>query len=95
MSNYEVQQAKADLNSAKENIQDYLHKHYPDDKEKRAVEAFKHLENIVTKIIKRQKFDLAWGSGASPCWHASIFLMLSAWIEAEVSLSIAISEALK
>ena len=95
MSNYDVQQAKASLTSAKEEVQNYLHTHYPKDKEKMAGEAFKHLEDIVTKIIKRQKFDLAWGSGASPCWHASIFLMLSAWIEAEVSLSIAISDALK
>ena len=95
VSNYEIQQAKEDLNSIKDKVRLYLREHYPEDKKDTAQEVFEYLERIVTKVIKRQKLNLSWGSGASPCWHASIFLMLSAWIEAEVSLSVAISDALK
>ena len=95
MSNYEIEKARDALNSVKDKVRLYLKEHYPKDKEDAAQEVFEYLERLVTKIIKRQKLNLSWGSGASPCWHASIFLMLSAWIEAETTLSVAISEALK
>ena len=95
MSNFEIEQATEALNSIKDKVRLYVKEHYPKDKEDTANEVFNHLENIVTRVIKRQKLNLSWGSGASPCWHSSIFLMLSAWIEAETSLSAAISEALK
>jgi len=94
VSNYEIEQARESLNSIKDKVRLYLKEHYPKDKEDAAQEVFVYLERIVTKIIKRQKVSLSWGSGASPCWHASIFLLLSSWIEAETSLSVAISEAL-
>ena len=93
MSSYEIQKAAQALDSAKDDVKKYLKEHYPD--ETVATITFKYLEEIVTKIIKRQKVSVSWGSGASPCWHINIFRMLSSWIEAETNLSAAISEELK
>lgn len=88
MNDYELEQAKADLESAKDNFQNFLIQSYQNSKfsdpQASTEQTMKYLESILDKIIKRQAINIEFLNGASPGWYSEIFKYFSLWLEQEI-----------
>lgn len=83
---YEFEQAKTKLAQIKISMIEYLSTTCSSDEKARTT--FQYLEAIVSKIIKRQAYQLCFESNGSPLWHGEIMTFLANWILAENELGI-------
>ena len=90
MHNFELQQAQLESELAREDLYNYLQLSYQNsnmgDPASSCDQTMKYLEEILEKIIKRQKININFLNGASPLWYAEIFRYFSNWIEKEVKV---------
>jgi len=89
---FEIEQARTELQSIKEKIEDYLKRSYSD--EETAIDTYKYLEGLVDDICKRKKVNIQFSSGADPGWHADVYKMFSKWIQLEDDLAMMLSREL-
>ena len=97
MFSYEYTKASQELEDIKEELKAYLLNSYKKDKdpEKVAKENFIYLEKVVSRIIKRKKYQFQFSAGGSPSWHATIFSFMSKWLRAEEKINRILCEDLE
>jgi hypothetical protein len=97
MFSYEYTKASQELEEIKEELKAYLLSSYKKDKhpEKVAKENFIYLEKVISRIIKRKKYQFQFSAGGSPSWHATIFSFMSKWLRAEEKINKILCEDLE
>jgi len=90
MGEFELKQAQLDSELAREELFSYLQQSYCNsnvsDPEASCQQTMKYLEDILEKIIKKQKISIDFLNGASPLWYVDIFRYFSNWIEKEIKI---------
>jgi len=86
---FEFNQAKLDLEETKSKLLEYIKLTY--DAQEEMDSTFLYLESIVSKICKRQQFNICF-DGGNPIWHARILHLLSNWIRLENKVGVLMSQ---
>jgi hypothetical protein len=90
MNNFELEQAKLDLENTRESIYNFLVTSYTQSKyskpEEIASKTMKYLDGIIAKMIKKQAISIEFLNGASPLWFSELFKYFSTWVEQEVKV---------
>lgn len=88
MNDFELEQAKTNFETVKNNFYEFLLTSYNEVKnpEESAKTLIKYFDTITEQVIKRQPIKIEFQKGASPIWYAEIFRYLSDWIEQEVKI---------
>lgn len=96
MNDFELEQAKADFETVKNNLHEFLLNSYSDSEnpENATKILIRYLDDIIEKIIKRQPIEIKFTQGASPLWYAEIFKYLSDLIEQDMKICELLSEQL-
>jgi phosphomannomutase len=88
MHNFELEQARLDLDTTKESLRSFLVTSYTQSKyskpEEVAAKTMKYLDSIIDKMIKKQAITVDFLHGASALWFSEVFKYFSTWIEQEV-----------
>jgi len=93
---FELNQAELELEELKIKLNKYLLDSYGKSKDPgfEANNAYKHLEEVVNSIVKRQAVRLGFSAGAAPAWYIDLLPMITRWVELEVFIGETFSEKL-
>lgn len=96
MNNFELEQAKENLEITKTELHEFLMQSYSDnaDPAKATKDLIKYLDEIIEKIVKRQEINLEFTKGASPIWYAEMFKYLSNLIDQNMKICELLSKEL-
>ena len=97
MTNYDLNQAREELDNIKLSLKEYLLKTFKDNRENPEQEAdsvFRNLSQIITNIVKRKAYSLKWGPSGTAEWHLAILNYLTKWLTLEIRISKLLNDAL-